>query len=55
MQAEQGAKAPDRGKTENDDEGQAGQAARSCVLAPSLEHGDHSNHKQQNCADSKCL
>jgi hypothetical protein len=48
LMPQQCAEAPDRRDTEGDDEGHAGQAARECVFAPSLEHGQRSNHKEHN-------
>lgn len=48
MQTKQCTEAPNGGDTKGDDEGHAEQASRESILAPSLEHGHHSNHKKHN-------
>jgi hypothetical protein len=49
------AHAPSRRKTKSDQKSQAGQPLRNCALAPTLEHGNQSNEKQDDSATGENL
>ena len=52
---QQSAHAPKSGEGEGNQEAEADEASRGGAFAPALEHGDQSNHKQDDGDDGKSL
>lgn len=55
MEAEESSEAPEGGKAEKNDEGEAGETAGDGSFAPGLEHGNDSNDKDQDGGNAKNL
>jgi hypothetical protein len=51
MESHEGSEGPDGRDAKEHEKTKARQAARGCAFAPRLEHGDRSNHEQQNRSD----